>query len=165
MASMSTPGGSCDNPIPINVTAMVDIIFCLCIFFMCSFHFRQVETSLDSWLPAHGRLDERPAPVVLEEIRLFLDIPDGRTVRRAIGSRPVGSDLELGEALRAIASENRRAGLGAVPVVIDSAAGVPWREVVLALEICRGEDLGKIEFAAPRTGTGTGTGTGKKSAI
>ena len=44
-------GEASDNPVEINVTAMVDVIFCLCIFFMCSFHFKQLEGKIDTWLP------------------------------------------------------------------------------------------------------------------
>lgn len=44
-----------DNPVGINVTAMVDIIFCLCLFFMCSMHFKQIEGKLESWLPDTGQ--------------------------------------------------------------------------------------------------------------
>ena len=44
-----------DNPVALNVAPMVDIIFCLCIFFMCSFHFKQLEGKFESWLPkGHG---------------------------------------------------------------------------------------------------------------
>ena len=35
---MASHGGAGeDNPVSLNVAPMVDIIFCLCIFFMCSF--------------------------------------------------------------------------------------------------------------------------------
>jgi len=53
MASVSV-GESPDNPVAINVTAMVDVIFCLCVFFMCSLHFRQVEGKFETWLPKGG---------------------------------------------------------------------------------------------------------------
>ncbi|KAF0241790.1 MAG: hypothetical protein FD180_4260 [Planctomycetota bacterium] len=43
-----------DNPVALNVAPMVDIIFCLCIFFMCSFHFKQLEGKFESWLPKKG---------------------------------------------------------------------------------------------------------------
>ena len=39
MAGSSSPE---DNPVGINVTALVDVIFCHCLFFMCSLHFKQV---------------------------------------------------------------------------------------------------------------------------
>ena len=48
---MAGGGEAEDNPLPINVVPMVDIIFCLCVFFMCSFKFRETEGKFDSWLP------------------------------------------------------------------------------------------------------------------
>jgi len=44
-------GDNEENPVAINVTAMVDVIFCLCVFFMCSLHFRQAEGKFETWLP------------------------------------------------------------------------------------------------------------------
>ena len=40
-----------ENPVAINVVPMVDVISCLCVFFMCSFKFKQLEGKFDSWLP------------------------------------------------------------------------------------------------------------------
>ena len=48
---MAGGGSDEDNPIPLNVTPLIDIIFCLIIFFMCSFKFKQLEGMFDSWLP------------------------------------------------------------------------------------------------------------------
>ena len=41
MAGVSV-GESEENPVAINVTLLVDIIFCLCVFFMISFKFKQL---------------------------------------------------------------------------------------------------------------------------
>src|SRR3982074_1377177 len=92
-------GEASDNPVEINVTAMVDVIFCLCIFFMCSFHFKQLEGKIDSWLPQAKGPNAAPIHLkpVLEEIRIFMrwDPSTGVTVRK-VGSRTaVGSDAEL----------------------------------------------------------------------
>ena len=40
---MAGGGDQADNPVAINVVPMVDVIFCLCVFFMCSFKFKQLE--------------------------------------------------------------------------------------------------------------------------
>ena len=47
MAGVSV-GESEENPVAINVTPLVDIIFCLCVFFMISFKFKQLEGKLGS---------------------------------------------------------------------------------------------------------------------
>src|SRR4029077_9223430 len=99
MGGSSNIGEASDNPVEINVTAMVDVIFCLCIFFMCSFHFKQLEGKIDAWLPTDkgnqiGQVIERP---LLEEIRVFMRYaPASGLTTRKIGSRqPVADDAEL----------------------------------------------------------------------
>jgi biopolymer transport protein ExbD len=156
MASFSSPDGAPDNPVPVNVTAMVDVIFCLSIFFMCAFHFRQLEGKMDSWLPSDGGVKDAPLnPVQLEEVRISLRyLPDAAdpasTVRRQVGPRAVRTDEELRDALRSLLSSYAKAGVADVRAVIDSDPFVPWSMVVAALSLCREEGLRNIAFAAPR---------------
>jgi biopolymer transport protein ExbD len=148
MATASTIGEPAENPLPINVTAMVDIIFCLSLFFMCSFHFRQLESKLDSWLPRDKGILSTPTPALRqEELRITLGLEEGseRLVRR-VGAREVASDAQLRSTLRTLAGDFRRAGAGTVPVVVDSQPLVPWREVVNVLSLCRLEKLEKLEL-------------------
>ncbi len=140
-----------ENPLEINVTAMVDVIFCLCIFFMCSFHFKQLEGKIDAWLPdGKGPRDLPVREVILEEIRLFMswDSASNRTVRKVGNRPPVGSDAELVSTLRTLAEDYKKAGRD-IPVLIDSRAEVPWQDVVGVLDLCMKEKIGKIEFAEP----------------
>jgi biopolymer transport protein ExbD len=155
MAGVSTPGESSDNPVPINVTAMVDIIFCLCIFFMCSFHFRQLEGKMESWLPKDKGVNTTPVKnVMLEEVRIFLKFNKNASsaeaaVSRQVGSQKVNNDEELRTTLRAMVGNFAKSGLSEVPVIVDSDPLVPWREVVNVLSLCRLEKLERLEFAAP----------------
>jgi len=157
MAGVSTPGESSDNPVPINVTAMVDIIFCLSIFFMCSFHFRQLEGKMESWLPKDKGVNTTPVKQVqLEEVRIFLKfLPNASdaasAVKRQVGPKVVGTDEELRDALRGLIANYARTGISDVPVIIDSDPLVPWKEVVNVLSICRVEGLKRLEFAAGRS--------------
>src|SRR5262245_42381441 len=123
MAGTSTPGESSDNPVPINVTAMVDIIFCLCIFFFCSFHFRQLEGKMQSWLPKDKGVNTTPVQkVMLEEVRIFMKFNPNATdtsnaVIRQVGSQPVGSDDELRNVLRSMMANYQKANMNDVPVI------------------------------------------------
>ena len=74
MAGSQNIGESSDNPVAINVTAMVDVIFCLCLFFMCSFQFKQLEGKIESWLPKdRGLNNTADTPVLVrEEIRIHM---------------------------------------------------------------------------------------------
>jgi len=152
MGGSSNIGEASDNPVEINVTAMVDVIFCLCIFFMCSFHFKQLEGKIDAWMPKDKgpeyALIEKP---VLEEIRIFMRWdPSTGTIARRIGSRPpVSGDAELMDTIRAMKADYDRANKPDVPVKIDSTPDVPWHEVVHVLDLCKSEKLSKIEFAEP----------------
>jgi biopolymer transport protein ExbD len=146
-------GEASDNPVGINITAMVDIIFCLCLFFMCSLHFKQLEGRMDAWLPPdHGnQIGDVPVHPRLEEIRLFLRWePVAQKVVRKVGRRdPVHSDQELRDTLRAMVEDYRKLHQAEIPVLIDAMADVPWQDVVHSLDLLKEEKLTKIEFVEP----------------
>ncbi len=150
--------GDGDEAVAVNVTPLIDIIFCLCIFFMCSFHFRQLEGKMESWLPKDRGVNATPVKdVQLEEIRIFVRFNEkaadsSQAVSRAIGARAVTDDNNLREVLRALVSTNKQAGLGEVPVIIDAEPLVPWKDVIGVMNICKRNALEKIEFAAPLPG-------------
>src|SRR5215813_1267750 len=95
MAGVSV-GDDGDNPVAINVTALVDIIFCLCVFFMISFKFKQLEGKFDSWLPKNKGAQGMPLGAVIQEIRvaIFWDETKQEAVRK-FGTRFVPDDEEL----------------------------------------------------------------------
>ena len=145
-------GEESDNPVEINVTAMVDVIFCLCIFFMCSFHFKQLEGRIDAWMPKEkgpnaAATDIKP---VLEEIRIFMrwDAAANVTVRKVVRTS-VKTDAELMDAVRAMKGDYERIGKTLFPVIIDATPDVPWQDVVHVLDLCRKDNLSSIEFAEP----------------
>src|SRR5258707_14442193 len=89
-------GGSdaSDNPVAINVVPMVDVIFCLCVFFMCSMKFKQVEGKFDSWLPKDKGAGGRAHEPDETRIAMFWDA-DRQAARRQFGARLVAGDGEL----------------------------------------------------------------------
>jgi biopolymer transport protein ExbD len=132
---------------------MVDVIFCLCIFFMCSFHFKQLEGKIDAWMPkGTGNQPGQPKDKVhLEEIRVFMrwDPSTGVTIRK-IGSRsPASGDTDLMETVRALKGDYDRAQKAEVPIIIDATPDVPWTDVIHVLDLCKAEKLSQIEFAEP----------------
>ena len=150
MAGATNIGEVSDNPISVNVIPMVDVIFCLCLFFMCSFHFKQIEGKIDTWLPGHGQPGP-PPPVILEEIRILLrwDSAAQAVVRRVGNRAPAGNDVGLLADVRDSAADYRRAGRTEFPVVLDATDAVPWQDVVHVMDLCKREGLGRIEFTAP----------------
>ena len=147
-------GGDDDNPVPVNCVALIDIIFCLCLFFMCALKFKQLEGKIDSWLPkdkgVHGNPVTNP---VLDEIRVSLKWDDAnRQVVMKLGARQIESDTDLGDLLAQSHADFVNLGKPDVPVIIDAEPRVPWKSVVNVLNICKLKDLEKIEFAAPMPG-------------
>jgi biopolymer transport protein ExbD len=145
-------GGGEDNPVSINVTAMVDVIFCLCLFFMCSFQFKQLEGKIDTWLPKDRGVNQGPPQqVVLEEIRVFMKWDAGRNATiRKVGSRgEVGTDQDLMAIVLQMTNDYKKLGKSEFPVLIDATADVPWEDVIHVMDLCKKEKLERIEFAAP----------------
>jgi biopolymer transport protein ExbD len=155
MAGTSTPGESSDNPVPLNITALIDIIFCLCIFFMCSFHFRQLEGKMESWLPRdRGVQATKIDKVQVEEIRIFVrfnkDAADTSTaVTRSVGPNAVTSDEQMRTVLNGMRENFKKLNVSDYPVVIDAEPLVPWKDVVNVLSICKEERFEKLQFAGP----------------
>jgi biopolymer transport protein ExbD len=150
MAGSQNIGESSDNPVAINVTAMVDVIFCLCIFFMCSFKFKQLEGKIESWLPKGASSAPAADKILLEEIKVVAswDAQNNATVRR-IGNRPpAASDAELMAIVLSMAADYRRVGKNDFPVLIQAGRDVPWQDVVHIMDLCKREGLERIEFLA-----------------
>lgn len=146
-------GSGEDNPVGINVTAMVDIIFCLCLFFMCSLKFRDLDGVLPSWLPSKEGIRSGPAPAIPEEkIRILLAYDlETRTLQRMFFARPIpegpGGDALLRTCIRQTRDTTLRFGRPEQPVIIDSGPSVPWAAVVDVMNLCREEDVIRVEFA------------------
>jgi biopolymer transport protein ExbD len=153
MGGSQNIGEESDNPVEINVTAMVDVIFCLCIFFMCSFHFKQLEGKIDAWLPKErgNSIGDLKTPPMLEEVRLIMRWdPERQLTTRHIAARGGNAtDDELVSTIRAIKKDYEKAGKIEVPVVVDAMDAVPWQDVVHALDLCKGEKLSPITFTEP----------------
>jgi biopolymer transport protein ExbD len=151
VAGAQNIGEASDNPVAINVTAMVDVIFCLCLFFMCSLKFKQLEGKIESWLPKdRGVSQAPPEKIVLEEIRVFMRWDGGKTTVK-VGNRKAVTDVdaELMPIILQMAGDWKKAGKTDFPVLIDALPDVPWRDVIHILDLCKKENLERIEFAAP----------------
>ena len=150
MAGSSNIGEASDNPVGINVVPMVDVIFCLCLFFMCSLKFKQLEGKIETWLPKDRGVEQTPPDkIVLEEIRVFMRWLDGRTVIKVGNRAPSGSDLELMQTINQMSNDYKKLGKSEFPVLIDALHDVPWKDVIHVLDLCKKDKLERIEFAAP----------------
>jgi len=137
-----------DNPVAINVVPMVDVIFCLCVFFMCSFQFRQREGRLSSWLPMDKGAGPGAKVASLEEIRVALTWDPERAVAvRRLGARVYAQDQDLEDAIRGSRAAWAAAGQPRAPVIVDGATGCPWQEVVRVMNSIRRLGITEVELA------------------
>ena len=154
MAGVSI-GESEENPVAINVTALVDIIFCLCVFFMISFKFKQIEGKFDTWLSKDKGAQGMPLDAVIQEIRVALFWDDAaQEVIRKVGVRRVPEDEELQSILQQQYEDAKKMGKPDTPLTIDAEDKVPWREVIKVINLAKRVGVEKIEFAygaAPTT--------------
>jgi biopolymer transport protein ExbD len=135
-----------DDAVSLNVTPLIDIIFCLCIFFICSFHFKELQGKIDSWLPKGRGVESGPAASPLEEeVRVFVRSRGGVT-ELAFGARTAATAAELEGLVKAAWDELVSAGKKA-SVIIDAEPTVPWRDVLEVLDRCRVDGIDKVEFA------------------
>ncbi|HET6204918.1 MAG TPA: biopolymer transporter ExbD [Planctomycetota bacterium] len=137
-----------DNPVAINVVPMVDVIFCLCVFFMCSFKFKQLEGKFDSWLPKGKGVGPSPISDILEEIRvaIYWD-PKTQTVTRRMRSNKITDDEQLKRLIGEAKADFVRLNKTDTPVIIDAESKVPWNEVVTVINLAKWNAIDKIEFA------------------
>jgi biopolymer transport protein ExbD len=148
MAGVSV-GESPENPVAINVTAMVDVIFCLCVFFMCSLHFRQLEGKFETWLPkGKGTVNATVSAESLSEMRvaMFWDEAKQQTVRQ-FGQRFVQNDDELQSLIKSAHDDYLKLNKPDAPLTVDAMAAVPWSDVIDVVNIGKREKIDKIEFA------------------
>jgi biopolymer transport protein ExbD len=152
MAGTQNIGESSDNPVAINVTAMVDVIFCLCLFFMCSFQFKQLEGKIESWLPKDRGPNVAAAPLIArDEIRITMSWDEAASATRLrVGDSSFLAEGDMLARVRQMKDEYARAGKTGWPVVIDAEPAVPWKDVVHVADRCRREEIGRIEFTSPR---------------
>jgi biopolymer transport protein ExbD len=123
---------------------MIDIVFLLLVFFMCTSSFNENESQLPAQVPqasAQGR-------------RLIEDFDPVRITLRAAGSgvevqcdgqRCAGFDALLAklQARRAIAD---------VPVIIEGQKGVPFGPMVAAMDTCYRANFRRVAFSARGVG-------------
>jgi biopolymer transport protein ExbD len=139
-----------ENPVGINVVPMVDIIFCLCVFFMCSMKFKELEGKFESWLPKDkGQSQPMTMDTPIEEIRVAMTYDEAnRTTIRKFGTTTIRDDNQLQELIRDSYAGWVRLGKPQTPAIIDAGELVPWNDVVNVVNLAKREKIEKIEFAA-----------------
>src|SRR5437762_1500519 len=109
---MSGGGEAEDNPVNINVVPMVDVIFCLCVFFMCSFKFKEMEGKFQSWLPTDkGNGGTPPDDLIEMRVAMYWD-EQNQVTKRQFVTHMIQTDDELESILRGAHEDNVKQGKG-----------------------------------------------------
>ena len=129
------------------MTPMIDVVFLLLIFFLCTASFQIREQILPSNLRiARGTGDrevEVPDQLVdLEQVVVKIYWDDGQP-RWEVNRLPKASLAEVADVLAAAAAVQID-----VPVIVDPAGGVPMGHVIDVYDLSRSLGFAKIQFAA-----------------
>ena len=143
----SQDGG--DNPVAVNVVPLVDVIFCLCVFFMCSFKFRQLEGKFDTYLPKNAGFPESEIPVPEpSEMRIAIRWDEDKgAVERRFGVRVVPDDADLERTIAGARDAWASRGKPDAPLTIDSDVRVPWSEVTTVVNLAKRTGVANVQFA------------------
>ncbi len=135
-----------DRRIDVQMTPMIDIVFLLLIFFLCTASFQIVEKVLPTPLSTSGTTELSqeidPELVELEEVVIRLQWTAGQP-RWVINERVYESIDDVRRTLAALA--DLQADL---PVILDVAREAPLGTVVDLYDICRLVGFEKVQFAA-----------------
>jgi|SRR5688572_3754760 len=138
-----------DNPVGVNVVPLIDVIFCLCIFFMCSFRFKQLEGKFESWLPKNkGDSAVSDPNEIIAETRVAMEWSSvAQKTTHMIGNRVIEDMAELQRLIKESHDDHARLGKEDAPVIIDADPRIPMRDIIEVVNLCRRERIDNIEFA------------------
>jgi len=157
----------------LRMTAMIDVVFQLLIFFLVGTKFRVPEGELEAYLPEEGgppkNLQELPE---VDEIRVTL------RVAQVTSANPYGAPSVLldntaskagvrGGSMGWLERELDTLGrskevLENVPIIIEAEPHLAYKWVIEALDICRRTGFKKVNFAASKRNQPEGSGILKK---
>ncbi|REJ69489.1 MAG: biopolymer transporter ExbD [Planctomycetota bacterium] len=130
-----------------TMTPMIDVVFLLLIFFICTASFQLSEYLLPSSVrvePGAGtvEVEVRPEMEDLQEVVIEVDYRGGAPTW-VVNDQPVASLARLRQMLVAVAEVDR-----AVPVILDVTEVVPLGDVIDVYDVARLTGFDQIQFAA-----------------
>ena len=134
----------------IKMTPMIDVVFQLLIFFVCTVSFQALEEALPTHLRGQGvgavQLPPDEAIAELEDVVVRLTNSEGHT-SWLLNGRVFDNLAGLRGTLVQLARLRRD-----LPVILDIAADVPLGDVIDVYDLCRLVGFEKIQFAAQADG-------------
>jgi biopolymer transport protein ExbD len=128
----------------VAMTPMIDVVFQLLIFFICTASFQQADQLLPMGLAVNGNGDaSAPQENTPEPSRIIVQLAriDGET-QWIVDDRPADSLGDVRDVLGAVAQNDR-----STLVTLDVAGAVPLGDMIDVYDLCRLAGLERIEFA------------------
>lgn len=142
----------------VKMTPMIDVVFLLLVFFVCTASFRPLEQLLPTNLSLPGGVASEivldPWEQELEEVVIKLT-RQGDTLVWTINNNHQCQQIEqVAAVLKALSAVT--AGPGPqVPVVLDVAGVIPMESVIDLYDLCRALGYDRIQFAASASALGS----------
>ncbi|TWT96837.1 Biopolymer transport protein ExbD/TolR [Botrimarina colliarenosi] len=135
------------NPIATAMTPMIDVVFLLLVFFLCTASFEEPEQNLAASLivatETPGAGSASTAQPELEDVTIVGALRGEATTWTVNGGRQTADLSELTALLSQLAAIDR-----SLPVTIDAGAAVPMRDVVGAYDAARAAGFQRVLLAA-----------------
>jgi biopolymer transport protein ExbD len=129
-----------------TMTPMIDVVFLLLIFFVCTASFQIAEEILPGSLLAAGSSTaeiELPDPESFSE-RVIVKVQSaGGAIRWVVNDQPYDQLVEVHQVLRSVAQIDP-----GVPVILDVEGEVSLGDVIDIYDLCRLAGFDRIQFAA-----------------
>ena len=124
----------------LNMAPMIDIVFLLLIFFMCTSSFNENEGQLPAQMPQTS-LQGRKLIEDFDPVRITLRSTPGGVEMLCDGQ--VCSNFDV-----LYAKLQARRAIADVPVIIEGRKGVPFGSMVAAMDTCYRADFRRVAFSA-----------------
>lgn len=130
----------------VSMTPMIDVVFLLLIFFVCTASFQVVESILPSPLSLPGQAAVELPPTLtepdLERVLIGVSQADGQVVLK-VNDQPCESLQKLSQMLSALATIDRT-----LPVLLDIEGSTPLGTAIDVYDRCRLAQFERIQFVA-----------------
>jgi biopolymer transport protein ExbD len=130
----------------VTMTPMIDVVFLLLVFFVCTVRHQEVEDLLPSNLTAVAGqgdpMDIDPEEAEFEPVIIRVLVSDGQPLW-LVNDTPRDSLKQVDEMLRVLAEIK-----GDAPVILDPDPGVPLGDVIDLYDLARLAGFARIQFAA-----------------
>jgi biopolymer transport protein ExbD len=129
----------------LQMTPMIDVVFLLLIFFVCTASFQAIEYVLPSEVIVSGAGNsETPIDVPPDLDRLIIDVgPSTSAVPWRVNDRPCHTRGELRQLLESLATV-----AADLPAILDCQPDTPLGDAIATYDLCRELGFEKVQFAA-----------------